>query len=99
LEQSCEGTYKPDQFVYLNFEGKPLTKDSITSAWTVARKKTGLYGFNFHDIRSTWENRKELEGHSLRAISAALGHHSSTMTTKHYRRVSKSELLELSNNT
>lgn len=96
LEQQFEGTYKEDGYIYLNVTNNgPVTIDAITSSWKHYRKKANCPGYNFHDIRSTWENRKEQAGHSLRAIAAALGHHSTETTIRHYRNVSKEELQRL----
>lgn len=93
LEQSVEGS---SDFVYLGGSGKPLGAVKIASTWWRYRNKAGFTGICFHDIRRTWQNRKEQEGHSLRAIAAALGHHSTDTTARHYRSVSESEIRRLS---
>lgn len=92
LEQSLEGS---NEFVYLGPAGKPIAAVQISDSWRWYRDKAGFHNLRFHDIRRTWQNRKEEQGHSLRAIAAALGHHSVDTTVRHYRSVSKREIEQL----
>jgi integrase len=93
LEQEIEG--KSD-YVYLGVGGKPIAPIQISDSWRHYRDKAGLSNLRFHDLRRSYQNRKEKEGHSLRAIAAALGHHSTDTTARHYRSVSEAELRRLS---
>jgi integrase len=73
-------------------DGKPIT--SIREGFKAARRKAGLDGFNFHDLRHTFINNRRLEGHDYFRIMAATGH--KTMSVfKRYNTVSKDELKAL----
>jgi integrase len=93
LEQSVEGQ---SDFVYLGPSGQVMPPIRISDAWRWYRDKANLKKLRFHDIRRTWENRKEEEGFSLRVIAAAMGHHSTDTTARHYRSVSEAEIRSLS---
>ena len=81
----------PGVLVFLR-EGKPIT--SIREAFQAARRKAGLDGFNFHDLRHTFINNRRLEGHDYFRIMAATGH--KTMSVfKRYNAVSRDELKAL----
>ena len=73
-------------------DGKPIT--SIREAFQAARRKAGLDGFNFHDLRHTFINNRRLEGHDYFRIMAPTGH--KTMSVfKRYNTVSREELKAL----
>ena len=92
LEQSMEGK---SEYIYLGESGQPLIPVQISDSWRWYREKAKLCGLRFHDIRRSWQNRKERDGHSLRVIAAAMGHHSTDTTARHYRSVSEAEIRSL----
>ena len=73
-------------------DGKHIT--SIREAFQSARQKSGLDGFNCHDLRHTFINNRRLEGHDYFRIMAATDH--KTMSVfKRYNTVSREELKAL----
>jgi integrase len=67
--------------VFPNASGKrPL---SIRSAWEVAVKRAGLEDFTFHDLRHSCASYLAMNGATLSAIGAVLGHKSLQMVKRY----------------
>jgi integrase len=63
-------------------EGKPIT--SVREAFAAARRGAGIEGFKCHDLRHTFVNNRQLEGHDYFRIMAAASHKTVTVFKRYH---------------
>ena len=81
-ERSLPG---PDGLVFPNSAGKPVAAPSFTNnILTPARRRTGLVGVRFHDLRHTAVALAIAQGAHPKAIQARMGHSSIQVTLDRY---------------
>lgn len=81
-ERSLPG---PDGLVFPNSAGKPVAAPSFThNVFTPARRKAGLVGVRFHDLRHTAVALAIAQGAHPKAIQARMGHSSIQVTLDRY---------------
>ena len=81
-ERSLPG---PDGLVFPNSAGKPVAAPSFTNnILTPARRKAGLVGVRFHDLRHTAVALAIAQGAHPKAIQARMGHSSIQVTLDRY---------------
>jgi integrase len=73
--------------VFVKGNGEPYTYDGVASAWNRSRKRAGVQGCTFHDIKAKALTDKE-EREGMRAASA-MGQHSTEAQTADYVRRKK----------
>ena len=73
-----------DQFVWSQFDGRPIMPDSITTFWTRFRKKNNLPGVTFHGLRHTLATISFAEGIDAKTLSKQLGHSKTDITLNIY---------------
>jgi integrase len=78
------------------WRGRGDTPLHIEKAWRRARKKAGLEGVRFHDLRHTAASYAAMKGVPLRDIQALLGHKTLAMTQR-YAHLSSAHLNKVSN--
>ncbi len=61
--------------VFIGRDGEPMRGDAVRQAFTRARRKVGLPGFRFHDLRHTGQTLAEA-GATLKDLMRRLGHSS-----------------------
>ncbi|HZU72224.1 MAG TPA: site-specific integrase [Acidimicrobiales bacterium] len=81
-ERSLPG---PDGLVFPNGAGNPVSAPSFTNnILTPARRRAGLIGVRFHDLRHTAVALAIAEGAHPKAIQVRMGHSSSQVTLDRY---------------
>jgi integrase len=65
----------PDR-VFIGRDGKPMRGDAVRQAFTRARRKAGMPGFRFHDLRHTGQTLAASAGATLKDLMKRLGHSS-----------------------
>jgi len=76
------------------FSGRrPLTYAGVQTEWRRMRKRSGVVGFRFHDLRHDFATKLLRETSNLRLVQKALGH-ASIKTTTRYAHVLDSEVAE-----
>jgi hypothetical protein len=69
--------------VFIGRDGEPMRGDAIRQAFTRARRKVGLPGFRFHDLRHTGQTLAASAGATLKDLMRRLGQggdHPDTLT-------------------
>jgi integrase len=79
-------TFGISEFVFCKPDGTPFV--NFIRHWDQARKKAGIPGFNFRDLRPTYASWRIAEGASLPILQRAMDHTMPGTTGKHYNRVS-----------
>jgi integrase len=75
----------PAGLVFPNRAGKPIATSSFNTAhWTPAKRRTGLDGLRWHDLRHTAVALAIAQGAHPKAIQARLGHSSVQVTLDRY---------------
>lgn len=75
----------PEELVFPNSLGKPKDRNALVfREFKRALKEAGLREVRFHDLRHTYAALAIASGMDLKALQAAMGHHSITMTADHY---------------
>jgi integrase len=69
--------------VFIGADGSPMRGDALRQAFERARRKVGMEGFRFHDLRHTGQTLAAAAGASLADLMKRLGH-SSTVAAKRY---------------
>ena len=72
---------------------RPLTYAGVQTEWRRMRKRSGVVGFRFHDLRHDFATKLLRETGNLRLVQKALGH-ASIKTTTRYAHVLDSEVAE-----
>lgn len=62
--------------VFIGRDGKPMRGDAVRQAFTRARRKVGMSGFRFHDLRHTGQTLAASAGATLKDLMRRLGHSS-----------------------
>ena len=62
------------ELVFPNDKGEPIHRAAFTSVWHRARRRAGLPGFHFHDLRHTGNTLAATTGASTRELMARMGH-------------------------
>jgi integrase len=65
----------PDR-VFIGRDGKPMRGDAVRQAFARARRKVGMPGFRFHDLRHTGQTLAASAGATLKDLMKRLGHSS-----------------------
>ena len=60
--------------VFPNDKGEPIHRAAFTTVWHRARRRAGLPGFHFHDLRHTGNTLAATTGASTRELMARMGH-------------------------
>ena len=63
----------PDR-VFVGREGRPMRGDAMRQAFDRARRKAGMPGFRFHDLRHTGQTLAAATGATLKDLMRRLGH-------------------------
>jgi integrase len=74
-------------------ERAPLTYAGAKSEWQAMRKRAGVKGFRFHDVRHDFATKLLRQTKNLKLVSRALNH-SDIKTTSRYAHVFDSEVSE-----
>jgi integrase len=86
LKAALDATPKRSPIILTTSNGKPWTPDGFRASWGKARKRAGIVGVTFHDLRGTAVTRLALvgateaeiatiTGHSLRSVRAIIDTH------------------------
>ena len=70
-------------YVFFNQAGQPLDARNLLRAFYTARRKAGIQGFRFHDLRHTFASRLVQDGVDLYAVQR-LGRWKSVKMVQHY---------------
>jgi integrase len=73
--------------ILTNHQGRPWTERAFQSAFNRAKKKAGIVGLTFHDLRGTYISRAHALGYSISEIAQSSGHSerdAEKMIRKHY---------------
>src|SRR5262249_39927236 len=60
--------------VFVGRDGRPMRGDAIRQAFDRARKKVGMPGFRFHDLRHTGQTMAAATGATVKDLMRRLGH-------------------------
>jgi hypothetical protein len=74
-------------------ERLPLTYAGVKSEWQAMRKRAGVKGFRFHDVRHDFATKLLRETGNPKLVSRALNH-TDVKTTARYAHVTESDLSE-----
>jgi integrase len=69
-------TDDPDDLLFTDEDGEPLTRRLWNLRWAVARKQAGLEHLHFHDLRHTGNTIAAATGASTKELMARMGHSS-----------------------
>ncbi len=83
LEEKARIRNLKADLVFTNTVGKKIGKSWVLENFIIARKKTELDDFHFHDLRHTFATRLAQRGVDLYTISKLLGHVNITMTQRY----------------
>jgi integrase len=75
--------YAGPERIFVGRDGLPMRGDAVRQAFERARRKVGMDGFRFHDLRHTGQTLAAAAGASLADLMKRLGH-SSTVAAKRY---------------
>lgn len=86
-----------DDWLFTHSSGQPLARHHVGLAWSRARKKTGLDGYHFHDLRHAGLTYVAQKGATTRELMARAGHTSvrAAMIYQHASERRDAELAEL----
>lgn len=76
----------PDR-VFVGRDGQPVRGDAIRQAFTRARRKVGMPGFRFHDLRHTGQTLAASAGATTRDLMRRLGHASPVAANRYLHTV------------
>ncbi|MHB1422127.1 MAG: tyrosine-type recombinase/integrase [Gemmataceae bacterium] len=86
--QLAEGFYRADGPVFCNARGGLIHKPNFyTHSFFPAKKRAGLPGLRFHDLRHTSATLMLLSGINVKAVATMLGHKDAYMTLNVYSHV------------
>jgi integrase len=74
LKAILDATAKRSTIILTTIDGKPWTPDGFRASWGKARKKAGVRGVTFHDLRGTAATRLALVGCTEAEIATITGH-------------------------
>jgi integrase len=63
----------PDR-VFVGRDGRPMRGDAMRQAFDRARRKAGMPGFRFHDLRHTGQTLAAATGATVKDLMRRLGH-------------------------
>ena len=67
-------TWAGSDRVFVGRDGRPMRGDAIRQAFDRARRKAGMPGFRFHDLRHTGQTLAAATGATVRDLMRRLGH-------------------------
>ena len=76
----------PDR-VFIGRDGQPMRGDALRQAFVRARRKVGMPGFRFHDLRHTGQTLAASAGATLKDLMMRLGHSSSAAAQRYLHAV------------
>ena len=76
----------PDR-VFVGRDGRPMRGDAIRQAFDRARRKAGMPGFRFHDLRHTGLTLAAATGATVKNLMRRLGHASSAASFRYLHAV------------
>jgi integrase len=76
----------PDR-VFVGRGGEPMRGDAVRQAFDRARRKAGMPGFRFHDLRHTGQTLAAATGATIRDLMRRLGHASSAASYRYLHAV------------
>ena len=85
------GPQLPDQYIFVNRDGKRLT--TIKTGFRAALRRAGIKDFRFHDLRHTFASYLVMSGADIQTVQRLLGHKDIKMTAR-YSHLSDSHLRE-----
>lgn len=68
----------------LHRDGEPVDWQAFGHQWRQTRKRAGLPGLRYHDLRHAFASMLIAAGCSVKAVSAALGHSAAATTLNLY---------------
>ena len=81
-------SFKEDDLVFCDLEGKPLLPGTVSHAWTKLVKQAGLEGIRLHDARHTHASLMLKQGIHPKIVQERLGHATISTTLDLYSHVS-----------
>jgi integrase len=76
-----------DERVFVGQDGQPMRGDAMRQAFTRSRRKSGMAGFTFHDLRHTGQTLAASTGATLRDLMRRLGHASPAAANRYLHAV------------
>lgn len=73
--------------VFVGRDGEPMRGDAIRQAFTRARRKVGMPGFRFHDLRHTGQTLAASAGATTKDLMRRLGHASPVAANRYLHAV------------
>ena len=80
-------TLKEDDLIFTDLNGHPILPDTITHAWIMLVRRTGLSGVRLHDCRHTHASLLLKQGTHPKVVQERLGHASIQITLDTYSHV------------
>jgi len=75
---------KKSLYVFTNSYGDPFKSPTgVDKSWQNAKRRAGLNGFRFHDLRHSTATRLLASGVPMAVVSKVLGHHSISVTERY----------------
>jgi integrase len=84
LDALAEHVGRRHEGFVLHRGGEPVDWQAFGHQWRQARKRAGLDGVRYHDLRHAYASMLISAGCSVKAVSAALGHASAATTLNLY---------------
>jgi integrase len=67
-------TWAGEDRVFIGRDGRPMRGDAVRQAFDRARRKAGMPGFRFHDLRHTGQTLAAATGATIKDLMRRLGH-------------------------
>jgi integrase len=80
-------TWAGSDRVFIGRNDRPMRGDAVRQAFTRARRKAGMPGFRFHDLRHTGQTLAASTGATTKDLMRRLGHASPTAANRYLHAV------------